>query len=125
MGESRFCQNCGAKVDADEQFCHNCGAQLDNELTDQTNQSSQASVDNTVNDYQQPQSNNNNAAQQPQFNNGNNVSQQPANNGNVRASRNGFKKSKKHQTRNLIIGIVYSVLSDTFSETTTTQRVQS
>lgn len=113
MGESRFCQNCGTKVDADEQFCHNCGAQLDNAVTDQTNQvnqSSQTSVDNTVNDYQQPQSNNNNAAQQPQFNNGNNVSQQPSSNGNVRTTRNGFKKSKKHQTRNLIIGIMVAVV---------------
>lgn len=99
MRESRFCQNCGTKVDADEQFCHNCGAQLDNDVTDQTNQSSPSSVDNTVNDYQQPQSNNNSASQQ-----------QPSNNGNVRETRSGFKKSKKHQTRNLIIGIVVAVV---------------
>ncbi|MCK8634800.1 zinc-ribbon domain-containing protein [Apilactobacillus kunkeei] len=99
MRESRFCQNCGTKVDADEQFCHNCGAQLDNDVTDQTNQSSPSSVDNTVNDYQQPQSNNNSVSQQ-----------QPSNNGNVMETRSGFKKSKKHQTRNLIIGIVVAVV---------------
>ena len=99
MRESRFCQNCGTKVDADEQFCHNCGAQLDNSVTDQTNQASPSSVDNTVNDYQQPQSNNNSVSQQ-----------QPSNNGNVMETRSGFKKSKKHQTRNLIIGIVVAVV---------------
>ena len=99
MRESRFCQNCGTKVGADEQFCHNCGAQLDNAVTDQTKQSSPSRVDNTVNDYQQPQSNNNSASQQ-----------QPSNNGNVRETRSGFKNSKKHQTRNLIIGIVVAVV---------------
>lgn len=35
MGEFRFFQNCGVKVDSDEQFCHNCGAQLENEVTAQ------------------------------------------------------------------------------------------
>ncbi|MGQ2282912.1 TcaA 3rd/4th domain-containing protein [Apilactobacillus kunkeei] len=99
MRESRFCQNCGAKVDADEQFCYNCGAQLDNVVTNQTNQSSPSSVDNTVNDYQQPQSNNNSASQQ-----------QPSNNRNARETRSGSKKSKKHQTRKLIIVIVVAVV---------------
>lgn len=94
MGESRFCQNCGTKVELDEVFCHNCGAKLETDLAGSSNQSAQNSSPNTDNLYQQPQNNNNS-----------NTSQQSLNNGRIRAAKNNFKKSKKNQTRNLIIGI--------------------